>query len=40
MIASINIVTVTDHIDVQGDMKGGSPQYFALGEEVWFCPLN
>lgn len=32
----------TDHIDVWDgtDMKGSSPQYFALGEEVWFWPLN
>jgi hypothetical protein len=32
----------TDHIDVWdgSDMKGGSPQYFALGEEIWFWPLN
>ena len=33
----------TDHIDVwngvKGEMKGGKPEYFALGKEVWFWKL-
>lgn len=31
----------TDHIDVWNGvaMKGGSPSYFSLGEEVWFWEL-
>ncbi|AUP76835.1 hypothetical protein CWS02_17740 [Enterobacter sp. EA-1] len=33
----------TDHIDVWDGskmlMKGGSPDYFALGKEVWFWEL-
>ncbi|MEN3749625.1 type VI secretion system amidase effector protein Tae4 [Sphingomonas sp. HF-S3] len=32
----------TDHIDIWNGvlMKGGSPEYFALGKEVWFWPLS
>lgn len=32
----------TDHIDIWdgSDMKGGSPSYFALGEQVWFWKLD
>lgn len=32
----------TDHIDIWDGarMKGGSAQYFALGQEVWFWNLN
>ena len=32
----------TDHIDVWdgAQMKGGSPDYFARGQEVWFWELN
>lgn len=32
----------TDHIDIwdESDMKGGSPSYFALGEQVWFWKLD
>jgi hypothetical protein len=31
----------TDHIDVWDghDLKGGSPDYFALGKQVWFWAL-
>ena len=31
----------TDHIDIWDGaaMKGGSPDYFARGKEVWFWPL-
>ncbi|HTF98384.1 MAG TPA: T6SS effector amidase Tae4 family protein [Cellvibrio sp.] len=31
----------TDHIDIWdgSSMKGGSPQYFSLGEQVWFWEL-
>lgn len=31
----------TDHIDVWNglQMKGGTPSYFSLGEEVWFWEL-
>lgn len=32
----------TDHIDIWNGqkMKGGQPQYFSLGEEVWFWQLD
>lgn len=32
----------TDHIDIWdgSDMTGGSPQYFSLGEQVWFWQLD
>jgi type VI secretion system (T6SS) effector Tae4 (amidase) len=32
----------TDHIDIWDgkQMKGGSPAYFALGQEVWFWELS
>lgn len=32
----------TDHIDIWNgqDMRGGFPQYFSLGEEVWFWQLD
>lgn len=32
----------TDHVDVWNgaQMKGGSPDYFARGKEVWFWELN
>ncbi len=32
----------TDHIDIWDGtaMKGGSPDYFALGKAVWFWPLG
>jgi len=32
----------TDHIDVWNgmQMKGGNPNYFSLGKEVWFWELN
>jgi hypothetical protein len=32
----------TDHIDIWDgtDMKGGSPFYFSLGEQVWFWKLD
>ncbi len=32
----------TDHIDIWDgqDLKGGTPQYFSLGESVWFWKLD
>ncbi|MGN0921141.1 MAG: T6SS effector amidase Tae4 family protein [Cellvibrio sp.] len=32
----------TDHIDIWNGnkMKGGQPQYFGLGEEIWFWQLD
>ena len=38
----ITAAGATDHIDIRGgsDMKGGSPCYFALGEQIWFWKLD
>lgn len=32
----------TDHIDIWDgkDLKGSTPQYFSLGESVWFWKLD